>query len=65
MAQRFDEDLSAAEWRQSEDRDDAEQQASDEAVDRFREDAEQYLQEQAAADTSSSDVKPQSPEWLR
>jgi hypothetical protein len=36
----FDEDLTPEQWRVSEDRDDAEQQARDEAADRFREDCE-------------------------
>ena len=51
---RFDEDLTPEQWRASEDRDAAEQQARDEAFDRFREDAETF--NKAAAEDEYMDA---------
>ena len=53
-----DQKLTPEQWKAQEERISAEQEAHDEAFDRFREDAEEFLQNAAAADTHSSDVDP-------
>lgn len=53
---RFDEDLTPQQWAAWEAANDAEDEARDEAFDRFREDAEEFLDDCRLADDHSSDV---------
>jgi hypothetical protein len=55
---RFDQDMTQKQWAAQDERDAVETAERDEAFHRFREDAEEFLQNAAMADDHSSDVDP-------